>query len=120
MGRSPVDSLRRMVGGVAAELAFRRSLSEQGIPFKVLGATPFTHPDRYDVSLGGHRCDLKSFLITRRPQIARHPAETRALVLQAPALLPLDQFAAEGRKPDDLYLFAFLLGVVAVCPGRCG
>jgi hypothetical protein len=112
MGGSPLNHLRRIVGGVAAELAFRRYLSEQAIPFNVLGAAPFTHPDRYDVSLGGHRCDLRSFLITRRPQIARLRQDP-ALVLQAPALIPLDQFAAEGRKPDDLYLFAFLLGVVA-------
>jgi hypothetical protein len=112
MGRSPVDSLRRIVGGVAAELAFRRSLSEQGIPFKVLGATPFIHPDQYNVSLGGHRCHLKSFLITRQPQIALIRQDP-ARLFQAPALLPLDQFAAEGHKPDDLYLFAFLLGMVA-------
>ncbi len=112
MGGSPVERLRRIVGGVAVELAFRRYLSEQGIPFDVLGATPFTRPDRYDVSLGGHRCDLKSFLITRRSQINRLRQDP-ALALQAPALVPLDQFAAEGHKPDDLYIFAFLLGVTA-------
>jgi hypothetical protein len=112
MSGSLVDRLRSIVGGVAAELAFRRTLSEQAIPFNVLGATPFTHPDRYDVSLGGHRCDLKSFLITRRPQIGLIRKDP-SLVLQAPALVPLDQFAAEGHKPDDLYLFTFLLGVVA-------
>src|SRR5512140_1358826 len=70
-GKKPVERLRRVVGGVAVDLAFRRHLAEQGVPFKVLGATPFTHPDRYDVSLGGHRCNLKSFLITRRGQIAQ-------------------------------------------------
>ncbi len=112
MGGSPVDRLRRIVAGVAVELAFRRYLGEQAIPFDVLGATPFTHPDRYDVSLGGHRCDLKSFHISRRQQIAQLRQDP-ALVLQAPALVPLDQFAAEGHKPDDLYIFAFLLGVTA-------
>jgi len=109
---SPVERLRRNVGEMAVELAFRRSLSEQEVPFKVLGTTPFTHPLRNDVSLGGHHCELKSFLITRRQQIALIQ-KAPALVLQAPALIPLDQFAAEGHKPDDLYLFAFLLGVVA-------
>jgi hypothetical protein len=112
MGVSTVDRLRRIIGGVAVELAFRRTLTEQAIPFRVLGAMPFTHPERYDVSLGGHRCNLKSFLITRRPQIARLRRES-TLVLQAPALVPLDQFAAEGHQPDELYLFAFLLGVLA-------
>jgi hypothetical protein len=73
---------------------------------------PFTYPIRYDVSLGGHRCELKSFLITRRQQVTLI-RKAPALVLKAPALIPLDQFAAEGHKPEDLYLFAFVLGVVA-------
>lgn len=112
MGGTPVDRMRRIAAGVAVELAFRRYLGEQSVPFDVLGATPFTDPDHYDVSLGGHRCDLKSYLISRRNQITlirRDPG----LLLQAQALVPLDQYTAEGHKPDDLYLFAFLLGVVA-------
>jgi hypothetical protein len=110
MGGTPLDRLRRIVGGVAVELAFRRYLTEQGIPFDVLGATPFTDPDRYDVSLGGHRCDVKSFLISRREQI-RALRKDPAQVLQAPALVPLDQFAAEGHTSQDIYLFAFLLAL---------
>jgi hypothetical protein len=82
------------------------------IPFDVLGSTPFTDPDRYDVALGGHRCDLKSYHITRRAQISLTRKEPD-LLLQAPALVPLDQFSAEGHKPDDIYLFAFLLGLIA-------
>lgn len=110
MGGSPLDRLRRIVGGVVVELAFRRYLTEQGIPFDVLGATPFTDPDHYDVALGGHRCDVKSFLLSRRSQISlvrRDPG----LLLQAPALVPLDQFAAEGHTSQDIYLFAFLLAL---------
>ncbi len=112
MGGSPFERLRRIAAGVAVELAFRRCLGERAVPFDVLGATPFTDPDRYDVSLGGHRCDLKSFLITRREQISdvrRDPG----LVLQAPALVPLDQFAGEGHSGRDLYLFAFCLALMA-------
>ena len=100
------------MGGMAAELALRRSLNEQEIPFHVLGRTPFIHPTHYDVSLGGHRCELKSFLITHRDQISQLRRDL-VLALRAPALIPIDQFAAEGHKPEDLYLFAFLLGVVA-------
>jgi hypothetical protein len=112
LGDSPVERLRHIAGGVAVELAFRRYLTEQVVPYKVLGATPFTHPDQYDVALGGHRCIVKSFLITHRQQISQIRRDPGSL-LQAPALLPLDQFAGEDHKPDDLYLFAFLLGVVA-------
>src|SRR5688500_19087567 len=60
MGGSLYSRLRRIVGGVAVELAFRRLLGEREVPFDVKGATPFSEPDRYDVSLGGHRCDLKT------------------------------------------------------------
>lgn len=112
MGGSPFDRLRRIVAGVAVELAFRRYLSEQNIPFNVKGATPFTDPDRYDVSLGGHRCDIKSYLITYRNQITdmrRNPG----IILQAPALVPSDQHAAEGHSDNDLYLFTFLSGLIA-------
>ena len=42
VGGSPFDRLRRIVAGVAVELAFRRSLTQQNIPFDIQGATPFT------------------------------------------------------------------------------
>ena len=112
MGGSPYDRLRRIAAGVAVELAFRRYLAEQNVPFDVMGATPFTKPDRYDVSLGGRRCDIKSFLITYREQITemkRNPG----VVLNAPALVPSDQNVAEGHTDKDIYLFAFLSGLVA-------
>jgi hypothetical protein len=116
MGGSPFDRLRRIVAGVAVELAFRRHLSQLEIPYDVKGATPFTDPDRYDVSLGGHRCDIKSFLISHREQISSlrtHPE----LLLKAPALVPLDQYAADGHREDDLYLFAFMTCLIAASQG---
>jgi hypothetical protein len=115
MGGSLYSRLRRIVGGVAVELAFRRYLGEQGIPFDVKGATPFTEPDRYDVSLGGHRCDIKTFVTSKRNQITamrRNPG----LVLHAPALIPEDQFSAANHTEQDLYLFAFLLGLTTNSP----
>src|SRR5512140_3307841 len=109
MGGSSYDRLRRIVAGVAVELAFRRYLSEQNIPFDVLGATPFTEPDRYDVSLGGRRCDIKSFLISYREQI-RSLHESPAQLLDAPGLVPLDQYAGEGHSANALSLVAFRTG----------
>src|SRR6266508_6746306 len=61
---SPYDNLRRIVAEAAVELAFRRYLSEREIPFDVKGAPPFTDPERYDDSLAGRRCEIKSFLIS--------------------------------------------------------
>jgi len=119
MGGSPYDRLRRIVAGVAVELAFRRYLSEQNIPFDVKGATPFTEPDRYDVSLGGRRCDIKSFLITYRNQISEMKRNPE-VVLKAPALVPSDQNAAEGHSEKDIYLFAFLSGLIAASQADLG
>jgi hypothetical protein len=115
MGGSLYSRLRRIVGGVAVELAFRRALGEQAIPFDVKGATPFSEPDRYDVSLGGHRCDIKTFVMSKRNQITatrRNPG----LVLRAPALIPSDQFASQHRSDQDIYLFAFLFGLTTNSP----
>ena len=112
MGGTSYDRLRRIVSGVAVELAFRRYLSEQNIPFDVKGATPFTEPDHYDVSLAGRRCDIKSFLITYREQISEMKRDP-GIVLTAPALVASDQNAAEGKLNSDIYLFAFLSGLTA-------
>jgi hypothetical protein len=111
-GGSPYDRLRRVVAGAAVELAFRRYLSEHDIPFEVKGAMPFTDPDRYDVSLGGRRCEIHSFLISNREQISEMRRNPH-IVLKAPALVASDKNAGDGYSNNDLYLFAFLPGVVA-------
>ncbi|HEX8993003.1 MAG TPA: hypothetical protein VF784_15080 [Anaerolineales bacterium] len=111
MGSAHFDRLRRIVAGISVELAFRRHLIRQNVPFDVKGAIPFTEPDRYDVSLGGHRCDIKSFLISRREQI-RSLHASPAELLKAPGLVPLDQYAGDEGSAEDLYLFAFVTGLV--------
>ena len=112
MGDSPAERLRRIAGRAAVELAIRRHLSAQAVPFEVRERTPFSQPEHYNLALGGHRCDIISYLITRPGQVAQLHRDPASL-LQAPALIPLDQFAAEGHQPDDLYVFAFLAGGVA-------
>lgn len=119
MEDAPLEQLRHVVADIAIELAFRRYLGAQAVPFEILSNTPFTHPERYDISLGRHRCIIKSFLISRRHQISQLRRDPVSL-LQTAALIPIDQFAAEGHKPDDLYLFAFLLGVVAAAQADVG
>ena len=106
------ERVRRVVAGAIVELAFRRYLSQQDIPFDIAAATPFTDPTRHDVLLGGHRCDIKSFLISHRDQIAdirRDPG----VLLKVPALVPSDLHANNGHSDNDLYLFAFISGVIA-------
>ena len=94
-GVKPYDRIRRVVAEAAVELAFRRYLSQQEIPFDVIGASPFTDPDKYNVSLGGHRCDIKSFLISHRDQIAQIRTDP-SIILDTPALVPSDYHNMDG------------------------
>jgi hypothetical protein len=110
MHLAPGARLRKIVAGVAVELAFRRWLQAQDVPFDLLGATHFTEKDKYDLRLGGRRCDVKSFLISDRTQIAtlrRDPAWLNA----AEALVPEDQFQSDRLGEQDIYLFGYLAGL---------
>ena len=109
---SPYERLRRAVASAAVELAFRRYLAEQGIPFEVKGAAPFTEPDRYNVMLGGRRCDIKTFLISHREQISQIKRDPHIL-LESPALVPSDEHAGAGHSQNDLYIFAYVSGWTA-------
>ena len=113
MGGSVQYSLRKIVAESAVELSFRRYLSEQEIPFEVKEATPFTDPDHYDVLLAGRRCEVKSFFISRREQ-ALQIKHSPQILLNVPTLVASDQNAAEGHSNSDIYLFAFLAGLVTV------
>jgi hypothetical protein len=104
--------LRRNVGGVAVELAFRRCLAEKGIPFEVKGALPFSEPDRYDVLLGGHRCTIHTFLINNRRQINAMRSNPGTM-LSVPALITEEQFSTSSQTGKELLLFAFLFGLTA-------
>jgi hypothetical protein len=107
MGSSPFKRLQRIVAGVAVELAFRRHLSWENIPHDNLGATPFTNPDRYDIAIGGRRCDIKSFVLTNKKRIAEI-RKNPACLFEAQALVPSDQIVSTYLNDQDLYIFAFL------------
>jgi hypothetical protein len=111
MGSSAYDRLCRVVASAAVELAFRRYLSEQKISFDIKGALPFTEHERYDVSLGRCRCEVKSFLMSHRGQISQVKRNPQ-LVLGAPALVASDQHAGDHHSPHDVYLFAFFFGLI--------
>jgi len=113
VGGSVYARLRRVVASVAVELSLRRLLTERGVSFDTKNATTFTAPDKYDITLGGHRCDVKSFLINKREQITAIK-RTPAQLLRAPALIPSDLFASEAHTEQDIYIFAFLSGLTTV------
>lgn len=106
--RSTRQSLRHIAIRTAGELAFRHILHEDEIPFQGVNPTPFTDPRHYDVSLGGHRCILTSYPISRQRQVKAIQADP-SLLLKAQALVPIDQFASSDHRPDDILFFAFLL-----------
>ena len=84
MGGNRFKRLRRIVAGKAVELAFKRHLNQQEIPHDMLGSTPFTDPDHYDLSIGGRRCDIKSFMLTQKERISQ-VRKTPHLLLEAQA-----------------------------------
>jgi hypothetical protein len=97
-----------MVASAAVELAFRRYLSEQNISFDVKGALPFTEHERYDVTLGGHRCEIKSYLISQRDQISQVKHNPQ-LVLSAPALVASTGGEMDIRSMISISLFFWLI-----------
>jgi len=103
------EQLRQTVAQAIVELAFRRYLSQQDIPYDITAATPFTDPTRYDVSLGGHRCDLNAQLISSRRKISELRRDPN-LLLKASAMVSPEPV---GLSDHDLLLFSFLLGLTA-------
>jgi hypothetical protein len=112
LGQKPYSYLRRKVGRVTVELALRRLLVERQVPFRNLELEPFSNPLQHQLSLGGHRLHLNSYLIGNRAQI-RTVRQDPAVLLQASAITPLDQFVSEAQTSKDIHLFAFLLALTA-------
>ena len=111
MGGNRFKRLRRIVAGKAVELAFKRHLNDAEIPHDMLGSTPFTDPDHYDIAIGGRRCDIKSFMLTYKKRIHEVRKEPQRL-LNAQALVPIDQMKNEHLTDDDIYVFAFLTALL--------
>ncbi len=105
--RAAYDRLRHLVAEVAVELAFRRHLVERSIPFSVRGPTDLSEPDHYGVVLRRRRLEIQTFLIKDRDQ-AGALEEDPGLLLEVPALVGLEQYAADGLAAEDVYVFAFV------------
>jgi len=111
MGGDRIKRLRRIVAGKGVELAFKRHLNQQEIPHDMLGSTPFTDPDHYDIAIGGRYCDIKSFILTQKERI-RQIRQAPQQLLDAEALVPVDQISSRHFSDDDIYIFAFLLALI--------
>jgi hypothetical protein len=95
-------------------------LAAEEISFGVQTPAPFLDPDRYDLRVGNRTCELKSYLIGRSREwraFGGHPQ----LILDAPALVPLDRHVTDTVRANDIYIFAFVgAGAVDRAPSRRG
>ena len=109
--RVSYSRLRHIVASIVVELAFRRHLSQQNIPFDVKAAVPFTERERFDVTLNNQRCNLVTYLISRREQI-KELRNDPSVLLKAPAIVPSDSHAGDGHLLNDIYIFGFFSGYI--------
>jgi len=111
VGTYRFNRLRQIVAEKAVELAFVRHLNTLKIPHDRLEAAPFTDPDHYDITIGGRRCVIKSFMLTQKKRIQAVRKEPHRL-LQDQALVPLDQISKELLFDDDIYIFEFITALI--------
>jgi hypothetical protein len=106
-GTQPYDSIRRATASGALNLGLRRYLASKGVSFAVQTPPPFLDPDRYDLRLGNRTCELKTYLISR-PSDWKALESTPQMLLDAPALVPLDRHTTETIRADDAYVFGIV------------
>jgi hypothetical protein len=103
--------LQQLVAGVAVELALRRYLNQENIPYDVLGSMPFSEPDKFELSFGGRRVDVRTNLVTERSRIRQLRRSPQVLV-GARARLPVEQLELDGLGMHDVYIFTYLAALV--------
>jgi hypothetical protein len=103
------DTIRQLVVDRAVELAFRRYLVEQGVPYSTVPGTGFGSHASFHLILSGWRCNIRSCWIAE-PGIVRQVISQPEGLLEAAALLPSEQIVAWIPGEKDLYIFAFVIG----------
>ncbi len=103
------QTLRQQVIDKAVELAFRRYLDEQEVPYATAPGTSFGSHASFHLVLGGWRCTIRSSWIDD-PEIAHQVNAHPEHLLEAAALLPSERIAAWIPGEKDLYIFVFVTG----------
>ena len=96
-----------MIAEVGSELAFRRYLTLNKVPYTNLEANPFSDPDRFVILLGGRRCKLINFILTPEDQF-KQVRVNLGILLDAQALVSKEHSTFSYSTPDDIYIFSFL------------
>jgi hypothetical protein len=102
---------RRIVTEQAAELAFRRHLSEQNVPHNLAASSFFAGSARACAVIGGRYCDVYSGEIFRKGKIHRLHQNSASL-LSASAMVPSNVLSSEQRAETDLLIFSFVTALV--------
>jgi len=109
-GRRPrysQQTLRQQVVDKAVELAFRRYLDGQGVPYTTVPGTSFGSHASFYLVLGGWRCTIRSSWIDD-PGVAHQVNAYPECLLDAAALLPSERIVAWIPGEKDLYIFVFV------------
>jgi hypothetical protein len=118
--RSPRASraqFRQLVIDKAVELAFRRCLDAQHVPYETAPGTTFGSHGSYYLLLGGWRCNFQSCWIDQ-PEIVRQVQSQPECLLHAGALLSSERVVAWVPGDRDLYIFAYVTGQTPAQPNR--
>ena len=108
---------QQLVLDKAVELAFRRYLDEQPVPYDTVPGTAFGSPAAHYLRLGGWRCNVISCWIDQ-PEIVRQVLAQPACLLQAAALLSSQRVVAWVPGERDVYIFTYILSSIPESEGR--
>lgn len=103
------NTIRQLVVDKAVELAFRRFLDEQEVPYATAPGTAFGKHASYHLILGGWRCNIQSCWIDE-PEVVRQVQAQPECLLDAAAILSSERVISWIPGEKDLYIFAFVLG----------
>jgi hypothetical protein len=110
---SDPKELHRFVCQTVAELAFRRHLDEHEILYELVTTSPFSKPEHLNAVLGGRRCEVFCFPLFQRANI-RQLIQEPDRILSAPALVPVHEVDQAKYTSEDILIFAYLTGLIAV------
>jgi hypothetical protein len=104
--------LQTLVVDSTIQVAIQRFLSENGVDFLLQHPSPFADPLRLDISIGGRRCNLIHRLISHRSKISQIKNNLDCL-MDLPFILPVSEYFNEHGNQTDIFLYSFVLGLVA-------
>lgn len=104
--------MRKQVSNAAVELAFRRYLNTNKIPFDIKNALPFSDPGQFNVHLGGHRCILQNNLVKSRKLISGLRNEP-GKIMSEPVFISEEELPSADRYGKEILIFSALLGLTA-------